>query len=147
VAEVRKTVETTQLAVQAKVDETKAQAQALIDQIQGQVKEKKYQGAVTALDKLASMTLSTEQQSLVGNLKVEVSKLGDDINTGLANLKTVVAQKDYTGGLNLVNKLAGYELTPGQQTTLDGLKAELQKLAGSKAADEGKKALGNLLGK
>jgi hypothetical protein len=36
-------------------------------------------------------------------------------------------------------------LTPEQKKVVDGLKLELQRLAGSQAADEGKQALGGLL--
>jgi hypothetical protein len=146
VAEVQKVAESTQQAVQKTVSEAAGQAQALIDQARAWVSEKKYADALGAVDKLAGLSLTPEQQTLVQGVKAELGKLGADIEKGIANLKAVVAQKDYTQGLNLVKQLADYQLTPEQQKVVDGLKAELQKALGTKGADEAKKALGNVLG-
>jgi hypothetical protein len=146
VAEAKKAAESVQQAAQKAVDDATGKAQALIDQAKTMVSEKKYSDALGALGTLASLKLTPEQQTLVGSLKVEVTKLGGDIDKGIASLKTVVGQKDYTQGLNLVKQLSDYQLTPEQQKVLDGLKAELQKAMGGKTADEATKALGNVLG-
>jgi hypothetical protein len=146
VAEVKKVADSTEQAVQKAVDETAVKAQALIDGARAMVSEKKYSDALGAMEKLASLKLNPEQQTLVQGLKQEVTKLGGDIDHGIASLKTVVSQKDYSQGLNLVKQLASYQLTPDQQKVVDGLKAELEKAMGTKAADEAKKALGNVLG-
>jgi hypothetical protein len=143
---VKQTVESAQQVVQKTVDEASAKAQALIDQAKTMVSEKKYSDALGALGTLANSKLSPEQQTLVQGLKVEVAKLGGDIEKGITNLKTVVAQKDYTQGMNLVNQLTNYQLTPDQQKVVDGLKAEVQKALGGKATGDATKALGNVLG-
>jgi len=127
------------------VDQTTTQAQGLIDQAKVLLSEKRYQDALGAVQKLAGLKLKPEQQTLVEGVKSELGKMGGSIDQGLANLKEVVAKKDYAGGMTLVKDLASYQLTPEQKKVVDGLKLELQKLAGSQAADEGKQALGGLL--
>jgi hypothetical protein len=145
-ADAQKAAETAAVETKKAVDEAGRQAQALIDQTKAMVRENKYADALGGLQKLASLKLNPEQQTLVEGVKVEVTKLGGDIDKGITNLKTVASQKDYAQGLTLLKQLAGYQLTPEQHQVVDGLKAELQKAAGSKAGDEAKKALGNVLG-
>jgi hypothetical protein len=146
VTEAKKVAESAQQAVQKTVDDSTSQVQGLIDGAKAMVSEKKYSDALGAVQQLAGVKLNPEQLTLVEGLKVEVAKLGGDIEKGMANLKTVANQQDYTQGLSLVKQLASYQLTPEQQKVVDGLKAELQKAVGGKTADEAKKALGNVLG-
>ena len=145
VSEVKMALESAPKAVEAVVDQAATQAQGLIDQTKALLSEKKYQDALGAVQKLASLKLSPEQQTLVAGLKTELGKMGGSIEKGIASLKEVAANKDYAGGMTLAKELASYQLTPDQKKVVDGLKLELQKLAGSQATEEGKKALGGVL--
>jgi hypothetical protein len=140
---VEKTAEKAQVAV---VQATEA-AQGYIDQAKTLLAEKKVQEATGVLAKLAGMTLTTEQQQLVTGLKSEAAQLLKDIETGLKDLKTTVAEKRYTEASALVTKLAAYQMSPEQQQLYDGLKAQVKQLMESQGAKEGAKALNNLLGR
>jgi hypothetical protein len=144
-SEVKAAVGTAPKAVEPVVNQATTQAQGLIDQTQALLSEKKYQDALGAVQKLAGLKLNPEQQTLVEGLKTELGRMSGSIEKGIANLKEVAARKDYTGGMTLTKELASYQLTPEQKKVVDGLKLELQKLAGSQAAEEGRKALGGLL--
>ena len=151
-AEVKAAAEAATPAVEtaAKVAETispqeTAEAQGLIDKAKALLSEKKYQDALATVGNLATSKLTPEQQTLVGGLKTELSQMKGSIDKGIGNLKDVVAKKDYARGMTLVKDLAGYQLTPEQSKVVDGLKLELQKLAGSQAVKEGKEALSGLL--
>jgi hypothetical protein len=144
-SEAKTALESAPKAVEAAVDQAVTQAQGLIDQTKALLSEKKYQDALGGVQKLASLKLSPEQQTLVGGLKTELTKMGGAIEKGIAGLKEVVAKKDYAGGMTLLKDLANYQLTPEQKKVVDGLKLELQKLTGSPAAEEGKKAVSGLL--
>jgi hypothetical protein len=145
VSEVKAAVETPAKAAETVVDQASPEAQGLIDQAKTLLSGKKYQDALGAVQKLAGLKLSPEQQTLAAGLKTELGAMGSSIEKGIASLKDVAARKDYAGGMTLVKELAGYQLTPEQKTVVDGLKVELQKLAGKQAAEEGKSALGGLL--
>jgi len=132
-------------AVATVMDQTTTQVQGLIDQTKALLSEKKYQDALGAAQRLASLKLNPEQQTLVEGLKVELGNMGGSIDNGFANLKEVVAKKDYAGGMTLLKELTSYQLTPEQKKVVDGLRLELQKLASSQPADEGKQALSGLL--
>jgi hypothetical protein len=140
-----KAVDTAAQVAAAISPEETAKAQGLIDQAKALLSEKKYQDALAAVGQLATSKLTPEQQTLVSGLKTELGAMSGSIEKGIASLKDVVAKKDYAGGMTLVKDLASYQLTPEQSKVVDGLKLELQKLAGSQAAQEGKKALGGLL--
>jgi hypothetical protein len=140
-----KAVDTAVQAAATLSPEETARAQGLIDKAKALLGEKKYQDALAAVGQLATSKLTPEQQTLVGGLKTELGKMSGSIDKGIANLKDVVAKKDYAGGMTLVKDLAGYQLTPEQSKVVDGLKLELQKLAGNQAAQEGQKALDGLL--
>ncbi len=140
-AEAKQAVDTAQKTV----EQATAQAQSLIDQTKTFLGQNKYQDALAGVQKLGGLTLSTEQQKLVGDLKTQLQKLGSDIEKGIGDLKNAVTQKQYSEATAMVSKLANYQLTPDQQKLVDDLKAQLQKALGSQAADEGKKAIGGLL--
>ena len=144
-SEVKAATEAAPKAVETVVNQATTQAQGLIGQTKALLSEKKYQDALGAVQKLAGLKLNLEQQTLVEGLKVELGTMSGSIEKGIANLKEVAAKKDGTGGMTLVKELASYQLTPEQKKVVDGLKLELQKLAGSQTAEEGKKALGGLL--
>jgi hypothetical protein len=63
--------------------------------------------------------------------------------------KGLTGQSKWSEALKVLNDLANYKLTPGQQTLVDNLKAQVQKqlevLAAKKATDEAGKAVGSLL--
>jgi hypothetical protein len=145
--QVVKTVEeTAQKAQQVAVQATE-QAQAALDKAKALLAEKKVQEAGSVLNGLAGATLSTEQQQLLASLTTEVKTLTADIEKGLADLKRVVTEKNYSEGATLVSKLASYQMSAEQQKVYDGLKAEWTKLAKSQAAEQGTKAINNLLGR
>ncbi len=146
--EVKAVTETVVKAVDAAetaAAQASAQAQTLIDQAKALLSEKKYQDAVGAAQQLVGLKLSPDQQTLAAGLKTELAKMKGSIEGGLTNLQGIVARKDYAGGVALAKDLASYQLTPDQQKVLDGLKVELQKLAGSQATDQAKQAVGGLL--
>ncbi len=123
------------------------EADSLLAKAKSLLGEKKTQEAAPLLEKLSGMVLKPEQQQLLGGLKTELSTLYADIDKGLVDLKSSIDAKNYTEATSKVASLASYQMTPEQQKVLDGLKAQLQKLAGTTAAEEGKKAVGNLLGR
>ncbi|MDB6018578.1 MAG: hypothetical protein JWR19_3067 [Pedosphaera sp.] len=57
--------------------------------------------------------------------------------------KSLMSENKYQAALDTIQKLASYKLTPDQQTMVDNLKTQIQKLM----ASDGAKALGNMLGK
>lgn len=60
--------------------------------------------------------------------------------------RALVNQENFSEAMNILNQLANVELTPEQQRLVDDLKATVQKALESKAAAEGTKAIGNMLG-
>jgi hypothetical protein len=144
-AEVKAVAETAAKTVESAATEAATQAQALIDRTKALLGEKQYQDALASVGQLASSKLTPEQQTLVSGLKTELTQMGSTIQKGITSLKDVVAKKDYAGGMTLVKDLANYQLTPQQKQVVDGLKLELQKLAGSQAVQEGANAVGGLL--
>jgi hypothetical protein len=137
----------TEQQVQQVVQQASAQAQGIIDQATSLLQAKKIQDAAPLLDQLSSMTLSPDQQKLLGNLKTEFSKLTDDIKNGIQKAQTLVSQKNYTEALSMLSSLSSYQLSADQKKLVDDVKAEAQRLLGKSATDQGKKALGNLLSK
>jgi hypothetical protein len=126
-------------------DEAAARAQALIDQTRGYLSEQNYAKASEGLEKLAGMSLTPEQQKLVGELKTEVGKVSDQAGAQLAELKALVDAKKYQEASGKLGELANVSLTPEQQELLDRLKAEIQKGLSGDSLESGKKAVGGLL--
>jgi hypothetical protein len=132
-------------AARKAVEEATAQAQALIDQTKGFLSEQNYTEAAKGLEKLAGLSLTPEQEKLVAELKVEVSKVNQVVEGELEELKRLVDERKYQEASAKLAGLAEVELTPPQQQLLDKLKAEIQKGLAGQAVESGKKALGGLL--
>jgi len=130
---------------QAKAEEATAKAQVLLDQAKGYLGDKRVQDAKGILDQLAGMSLSADQQQLLAGLKQEFQKAWDEVEQGLGQLQTLVADQKYSEASSLVTQLASFQLSPDQQNLFDNLKAELQKALGGDAAEQGGKALQGLL--
>jgi predicted NBD/HSP70 family sugar kinase len=145
--QVVKAVEQGAEKAQAVVTEAAAQAADYLDQAKTLLAEKKVQEASGLLEKLAGMTLTAEQQQTLGGLKTEAAQILKDIEKGLGDLKSSVAEKNYTNATVLVSKLASYQLSPEQQQVYDTLKTQAKQLLGSGATEQGAKALNNLLGR
>lgn len=145
--QVAKTVQETAQKAQAVAVQATEKAQAALDQAKSLLAEKKVLEATGVLDKLAGVTLSAEQQQLLGGLKTEAKTLAAEVEKGLTDLKTCVTEKKYSDAGTLVTKLANYQMSPEQQKVYDGLKSEWSKLAKSQAVEQGTKAVNNLLGR
>jgi hypothetical protein len=91
------------------------------------------------------MSLSPEQQKLVGELKAEIGKVSDQTGTQLAELKALVDEKKYQEASAKLGEFANLHFTPQQQELLDRLKAEIQKGLSGESVEAGKKAVGGLL--
>jgi hypothetical protein len=121
-------------SAQKVAEQATAQAQSLIQQAQALVGQQKYQDAAAALEKLAGLKLTAEQQKLVTELKSEVQKIADATAKQVAELKSLVDQKKYSEASALLQQVTSLQLTPDQQRLVDGLKAEIQQALAGKAA-------------
>jgi outer membrane PBP1 activator LpoA protein len=119
----------------------------MLQQAKSLLEEKKVQQASQLLSRVAELTLNDEQQELLTGLKSESQKLLTEVDKGLGNLKSLIQEKNYTEATSLVSKLTEYELSSDQQSLLDGLKAELEKLMESEAGQGAADAVNDLLGR
>jgi hypothetical protein len=78
----------TPAAAQAAEGETAPSAQAIIDRVRTLVAEKKYPEAVTAFSQLSKVNLTAEQQTIVRELKTQISN-GMAAEAGSEGLKSV----------------------------------------------------------
>jgi CHASE3 domain sensor protein len=124
---------------------TTEQAQALLDQAKTMLGERRLQDAGGLLSQLEALTLTPQQQESFDQLKKGLHDLYGQVESGLANLKTMVTEKRYTDATALVSKLADFQLSPQHQSTLDDLKSQLQKLLSNQTSTEGAKTIGNLV--
>ena len=113
-----------------------AQKQAEADKAAQAIKDQ------AAADKLvAEKALSAKQEQLA----TAQAKTQGIIDTA----KSLAGQSKWAGVLQTLASLAGQNLTPTQQTVVDGLKAEAQKQAAAaavkSATDQGASAVGGLL--
>ena len=81
----------------------------------------------------------------------QVTETATKVAEMIAQAKALIAKKDYTGALNLLQELSAQKLTPEQQKLVSDLQATAQKEAASsvvnQAGAEAGKAVGGLLGK
>jgi hypothetical protein len=121
--------------------------QALLDEAKGMLSQNDLAGASQVLGKLGEMTLTEEQQAQLTALKGEFTEDFNQVETGLSELKTMVAEKRYSDAAALISKLSEYRLGPEQQRTFDALKEQAQNLVGDQAVEKGAEALQDLLGR
>jgi len=60
--------------------------------------------------------------------------------------KGLVTNQKYQDALAVVQKLSSLQLTPDQQTLVDGLKTQIQTALAKNAASDAASSLGNILG-
>jgi hypothetical protein len=140
-------VENTAAQAQKQAEQATEQAQELLQQAKGLLQEKKVLQAGALLDQAAALTLNDEQQQLLAGLKAESQNLLTEVDKGLDDLKTMVAEKNYSEATSLISTLTEYELSSDQQSVLDGLRAEMQKLMESETGQGAAKAVNDLLGR
>ncbi len=141
VEQVRNMAENAQNAV----SQAATEAQSLIDQTKSYLSESNYTAAAGNLEKLAGMSLTSEQQEMVAELKVEAGKAGTAVQGELSELKALVDEQKYQEASAKLTEFANVPLSSEQQQLLDKLRQEIQKGLAGQAAESGKKALGNLL--
>jgi hypothetical protein len=85
------------------------------------------------------------------DIQTQAAALTAKAQSSIDAAKKLVSEGKWAEALQALQQLVGAKVTPEQQSLIDTLKAEAQKLgqqaAASKAAESGQKALGNLLQK
>lgn len=90
-------------------------------------------------------------EKAAADLRGETTALSSKAQTLIDAAKKLVADQNWSEALKTLASLSDMKLTPEQQTMVDSLKQQAQKMAqdaaATKATEQGTKALGNLLNK
>lgn len=114
--------------------------------------------AVTTAVQQASAQVQTQAaavqataQKAATDAQAQAANLTSKTQSVIDSIKSLLAQKKWSEALKALNDLAATKLTPEQQATVDALKQQAVKLgqeaASSKVAEQGGKAVNDLLPK
>lgn len=130
---------------EAAIGKAREQADQWLAEVKSLLNARKLQDAGALLGRLGSVSLTQDQQKLMADLKTQFGNLDTQLATGLSQLKDAVAQKNLASASSLVSQVTNFQLSPEQEETLAGLKAELKKLVSSGVSAQGQKALESVL--
>jgi outer membrane PBP1 activator LpoA protein len=99
--------------------------------------------AVQATASSAADTATKATAAVAQTATATAAQATDTAQSYIDQAKNLVAQKQYQPALDALQKLANYKLTPDQQTTVDSLKSQIQKLMSSGGAN----VISNLMGR
>ena len=99
--------------------------------------------AVQATASSAADTATKATAAVAQTASNTAAQATDAVQGYIDQAKNFVAQKQYQPALDTLQKLASYKLTPPQQTTVDGLKSQIQNLMSSGGAN----VISNLMGR
>jgi hypothetical protein len=137
VADAQKAAEAVKAADAQKEAEAAAQKQAEADKAAQALKQE-------AADRLAAEKLAAEQ--VAAAKQSQLAPGGSKVQGLIDTAKSLAGEKKWTDVLKVLAQLAGEQLSPAQQTVVDGLKSDAQKQAGAAVADKAAADAGNALG-
>lgn len=109
-----------------------------------------FQAAAAGVETTAAKVVTEAKEtahtvSATASSKLEIVKA--EASTLIDKTKALINDQKYQDALNSLKQLSSLTLSPEQQKTVDGFKAQLQKLMSSQVATNAASALGNLLRK